>query len=160
MSWWVFRSQNWLVPYGHRILEIFSIKYFHSIMNEMPRGSWWMQFIQQIDQDSLIGVLLKEWFKNNFLNVTVLIIGMSLEKRKIEGVRQQQWISLNDVHRPALREMKMVVREVLVGFSKGINIAKNINFVCCEKVAMKTIQSCPPTPSQIQTSSLKFADDE
>ena len=67
MSWWVFRSQNWLVPYGHRILEIFSIKYFHSIMNEMPRGSWWMQFIQQIDQDSLIEVLLKEWFKKKNL---------------------------------------------------------------------------------------------
>ena len=41
---------------------------------------------------------------------------------KIEGVQQQQWISLSVVPQRALKEMKMEVREVLVGFFNEIGV--------------------------------------
>ena len=84
-----------------------------------------MQFILQTDQDLLIGVPFKEWFIfSPFRDLQWSLMAfndhssrqLSLKKTKIEGVQQQQWISLNDVHQRALKEMKMEVREVLVRF--------------------------------------------
>ena len=99
--------------------------WFFSITKETHRDSLWMQFILQTDQDLLIGVPFKEWFIfSPFRDLQWSLMAfnghssrqLSLKKTKIEGVQQQQWISLNVVHQRALKEMKMEVREVLVRF--------------------------------------------